>query len=174
MATFDEVVAEAEAGGLPTDQVTIITSAADGVALAQLQTALQQAAELDETTNEPNRAPAIARQIAELEATAKTTTFTIQALSDKAFSDLEREHPPAEGQYGRHDPDTFEPALVAACIIEPQGATVESVDRLRGSIATSEWQRLNGAVMGLCLAGQSPPSRVLGRAFDDLLASAPS
>lgn len=173
-STFVDIVETAEAGGLPTDEVTIVTSPADGAALARLERQLIAAAEYDEQHNEPATAPVVAAEIEKLEATAETRTFIVQALSDKAWSDLERAHPPGDGDHGRYNPDTFEPAAIAACIVDPPGATVDLVDRLRASVAPAEWAKLRGAVIGLNLAGQSPPSLRLGRPYVDLLASAPN
>lgn len=174
MAHFDDVVAEAEAGGLPTTTVSVVTNPADGAALAALERDLQAAVAYDEQHNEPDTAPAVLRRIEELEAAARSTTFTLRALSAKAWSDLEAAHPPVEGSGYRYNPDTFEPAAVAACIIDPPGATTESVDRLRASVASGQWAALWGAVAALNMqAGQSPLSARLGPLFDRLRGTAP-
>lgn len=56
------------------------------------------------------------------------TEFRFEALGDKAWSDLIAAHPPKEkGQ--AFDPDTFAPALIAACAIDPV-VTVDQVKAL--------------------------------------------
>jgi hypothetical protein len=46
------------------------------------------------------------------------TEFKFEALGDKAWSDLVAAHPPKEKGHA-FDPETFAPALIAACAIDP-------------------------------------------------------
>ncbi|MFD4912857.1 hypothetical protein ACFWNR_06495 [Streptomyces virginiae] len=59
---------------------------------------------------------------------ASETEFRFEALGNKAWSDLHAEHPSSvKGQ--AWDPETFPPALIAACAVDPV-MTVEQVREL--------------------------------------------
>ncbi|MFJ3201020.1 hypothetical protein [Streptomyces sp. NPDC086989] len=57
---------------------------------------------------------------------ASETEFRFEALGDRAWSDLIAAHPPKE-KGNAFDPETFAPALIAACAIDP----VMSVDQVK-------------------------------------------
>lgn len=64
-----------------------------------------------------------------------TVEFTISSLSRQKYQELIEAHPPTDEQIADakdknemkpdNNPDTFGPALIAACISEPQGVTLE-------------------------------------------------
>lgn len=56
------------------------------------------------------------------------TEFRFEALGDKAWSDLVAAHPPKEKGHA-FDPETFAPALIAACALDPV-MTVDQVKEL--------------------------------------------
>lgn len=59
---------------------------------------------------------------------AAETEFVFQALDDRAWSDILAAHPSKDGSQS-WDPETFGPALVAACAIDPV-MTLEQVAEL--------------------------------------------
>ena len=90
----------------------------------QLEQDLARARELDEATNEPDTAPAIAREIKALEAEIREAEvpFVFESIGQSAWSDLLAEHPPTkeEREAGLdHHPDTFCIEAVARSMVDP-------------------------------------------------------
>ncbi len=85
----------------------------------------------------------------EREADEAATVFTFRALSALGWADLIAKHPPTADQvkegYDFH-PETFPAAAVAASSLEPR-LTAEQVERIRGTVQFSEWQKLWGATL---------------------------
>lgn len=46
-------------------------------------------------------------------------TFRFRGLTDRALSDLTAKHPPRDGKDETWNPETFVPALIAACAVDP-------------------------------------------------------
>lgn len=107
----------------------------DPEAASQIQDAeeaLRRAIEYDETTNEADTAPALARHVRDLEdeAEASRQDFVLRALPHRTYQKLKAEHPPTEkqieaaaarddGSVAAFDPDSLAPALVAAQLLSP-------------------------------------------------------
>jgi len=92
-------------------------------------------------------------RLAELEGEidASVTVFRLQAIANRPWADLLAAHPPTTEErakgYGVH-PETFEPAALAACAIEP-ALTVEQAERIADTVPRSEWAALTDAVRRL-------------------------
>jgi hypothetical protein len=52
-------------------------------------------------------------------ATAAEITFHFRALPPDVYAQLELDHPPTDDQEGTYNPDTYIPALIAACSVQP-------------------------------------------------------
>ncbi|MFD0405022.1 hypothetical protein [Kitasatospora sp. NPDC127116] len=72
--------------------------------------------------------------------------FRFRALGHQAWSDLRAAHPGGDGQV--FNPDTFGPAAVAACAVEP-AMTVEQYKRLAEKLTYGQQEALFGAVWEL-------------------------
>lgn len=70
--------------------------------------------------------------------------FRVRGLSSKAVSDLIAAHPPTNGQKGAWNSDTFVPALMAACVVDP-AMTVEQATALLGVLNRDQTNTLFGA-----------------------------
>lgn len=84
-----------------------------------------------------------------------------QALSPKEFDDLIAAYPPTPKQKTdgmSYNPDTFGPALVAACALEPK-MTVAEVTAIidSGTWSPGEVNTLTGGAMSLCQTGAHVP-----------------
>lgn len=130
----------------PEDVIELHLDGAAAMRLGRLERRLQEAIVYDRTHNEPDTAPAVR---AELEAfqreyDASKVEVRLQALSRKAWSDLMAAHPPSEEHRKLrldHNPETFWPAALAECIVEPAGS-VEDVAMLAERLPEGEWNRL--------------------------------
>lgn len=95
---------------------------------------------------------AIERELEEVHALMRDnlTTFRFRALGRKAWSDIKAKHPPRDDNE-LWNPDTFAPALVAACAIEPEMA-LEDAEALFEVINASQvgdlWAAAYGANVG--------------------------
>ncbi|MEV4437482.1 hypothetical protein AB0K09_00445 [Streptomyces sp. NPDC049577] len=116
----------------PRQHVDMVMDAEAADEIDVLAKLLEKAKQLDEQTNEPDRAPALARRLRALEeqAEASTVTFVLQAISHRHYARLQTEHPPTEAQIAEaherggdgvpaFDPDSFAPALVRAQMLSP-------------------------------------------------------
>ncbi len=99
----------------------------------------------------------------EAEIEASVTVFRLQAIAHRPWADLLAAHPPTTEErakgYGVH-PDTFEPAALAACAIEPT-LTVEQAERMADTIPRSEWAALTDAVRRLHEDRSTAPKSLL-------------
>ena len=89
--------------------------------------------------------------------------FRLQATPLPDWLALQGEHPPTEEERAAGEfahPDTWEPAAVAACAVDPT-MTVEQAARMRGLVAAAEWAQLRDAVIRLHTGGAGPKSRLL-------------
>lgn len=91
---------------------------------------------------------AVEAELAEVQALMRDnlTTFRFRALGRKAWSDLKAKHPPRNDSE-LWNPDTFAPALIAACAIEPE-MTLEDAEALFEVINTSQVADLWAAAYG--------------------------
>jgi hypothetical protein len=138
----------------------------------RLEEEMRAAAEVDKAENRDAVAPRIAERIQDLQAEAAESevVFTFEGLGRGAWAKLIASHPPRtddeQDSYGGtklpYNPETFPPALMAACCVEPA--------ELRGDL--DEWREIHdewnaGQVANLwqtCLAantgvGITPNSR---------------
>lgn len=87
-------------------------------------------------------------EVARARVAAATITVRLRALGHRAFSELLAAHPAPAGSPSaqRYDPATFEPALIAACAVEPQ-LTAEQVALLLDSVNTGTAEQLIDAAL---------------------------
>jgi hypothetical protein len=96
---------------------------------------------------------ALAERIAVLneQAEASEVEFIFRGIGSRPYSDLVAAHPPTPEQIQQyrdlrlpldHNPETFPPALMAASLEVPTGATEELFLELRETWANGPWQRL--------------------------------
>lgn len=87
----------------------------------------------------------------EAEIEASVTVFRLQAIANRPWADLLAAHPPTTEEramgYGVH-PETFEPAALAACAIDPK-VSVAQAERMADTLPRSEWAALTEAVRRL-------------------------
>lgn len=109
---------------------------ADAVSKAEaLEKVLGKAREYDETANEPDTAPEIARQLQAARDLAEQSRveFALQALSHRAWARMIAEHPPTPEQLAdapvsrkpEFNLDTLPGALVRAQLLSPNPGTAE-------------------------------------------------
>ena len=99
----------------------------------------------------------------EAEIEASVMIIKLRAIANRPWADLLAAHPPtteerAQG-FGAH-PDTFEPAALAACAVEPT-FTVEQAERMANTIPRSEWAALTDAVRRLHEDRSTAPKSLL-------------
>lgn len=86
------------------------------------------------------------------EAERAATRFTATSLPRKKYRKLIAEHPSKDNKL-RWDEETFAPAIITACITEPEG-----VD---GDIIWNDWDEGTAkAIYGLCLLANEEPPKV--------------
>lgn len=121
-----------------------VTLDVDGLTrIAELEREIKQATEDDETLHRAPLAPALREErdalLRGIEANA--VKFTFQALTRKAWRDLIAQHPhPEKPDTLRWNADTFIPAAITACCIEPEG-----VD---GAVICEEWDEATARLLG--------------------------
>jgi len=100
-------------------------------------------------------------RLAALEAEIDDTVlvFKLRGLSYGEWTTKQGEHPPKDESM-RYDPDTFEPAVIAACAVDP-ALTVDQATRLRDTLPPSEWQALTAAMYRLHGARSTAPKSLL-------------
>lgn len=103
--------------------------------IARLTEDMEREKAIDDSTNRTPIAPGIANRILELRAQAKDSEveFVFASIGRRAYTDLGRAHPPTAEQQKEADeaglgtlawnPDTFQPALLAAACESPTGTT---------------------------------------------------
>jgi len=90
-----------------------------------------------------------------------TLIFRLRALPRDVYAELKAEHPPTEDDHAEQreytgdakakaawHTKTFGPALVSACLVEPE-ATVEEADEMRREWNEAEWNGLYGSAIGV-------------------------
>ena len=99
----------------------------------------------------------LAEQIRDLEGRmqAATVTFHIRGLSAYDRDEWLAAHPPREGKQEAFNPVAGEPALVAACCVDPQ-MSAEDAAELRKKLG-GDWDRLAKAAWDASTEGSSVP-----------------
>ena len=142
---------------------------------SQLETELTVARANDYTTNDPDRAPAIAQQIADLEAEmqAETVEFKFAAIGKKAWADLLAANPPTKEQLADElsrakasgtkprlldmNPETFPIAAIAASCKQPAGVDEAAVKRLEAALTDAQFTALWMACIEANIGGGDVP-----------------
>jgi hypothetical protein len=127
----------------------------DGDAVAQaegLEKLVAAAREYDETTNEPNTAPAIEKQLvaARKRAERSLTDFELQALSHRRWAAMISEHPPTPEQLAdapvsdkpEFNVDTLPGELVRAQLLSPNPGTDEQWAEFWDELSDGQMARL--------------------------------
>lgn len=145
---------------------------------AQLKADYQVALRGDLAENRLPEAPAIAARIGEIEAEIGDSefTFTFEALPRGRYIALIGEHPPREEDTAAGLPfnsETFTPALLAACAVEPEMSDDEAVaviDRL----SPGQFDKVWNALMAVNLGDDAAPKSVLRSAVEAESGETPS
>lgn len=116
----------------------------------EMKDAVSEDTSLEGSDDEARRV--IAEQIVAVEAEMETSRVTIQVRSIAGrWADLLRDNPPTGDQrllgYD-NNPDTFQPAAIAACAIEPT-ISVEQARKMREVLDEGEWGHLYSVVQTL-------------------------
>lgn len=112
----------AEIRALKTPRLKPVDVPLDGGVFAEivgLQAELRFAEREDQRLNRPPQAPALRRRIDEILDGMRTATFVFRELPKNVYRELIERHPPIDKRL-RWNPKTFEPALIAACCIQPK------------------------------------------------------
>lgn len=163
MTDFADVVKRAQ----PTTTSVDLVLSDHGAEIDHLEAEMLAVAREDEKTNEMDRAPAIARQIADLEEQADRQTFELRSIGNRAWRDLIAEHPPTTDQRREgldHDPTTFQHAALAASITSPEGATPEMVEALEQQLSGGRWAKLWAACLTVNRGGGDRPKSLTASA----------
>ena len=132
--------------------------------IEEVEIDLRQAERDDEREHRTPVAPRLREQLDELRARAEQAAvrFTAQALPRKAYRELIEAHPPQpltkeqveqKVRQGRWTTETFAPALITACFVEPVG-----VD---GRVIWDEWDAgIAEALFGMALMVNEEPPQV--------------
>lgn len=115
------------------EPVSIFLDSDLGLRIEALEEELLEAQRQDAVANRVPVAPGIAEEILRLKDRARPVEFRFRSLGRRAYSDLLRAHPPTDaqkadapaGQVLLWDADTFPPALMAACCVQPADTTAE-------------------------------------------------
>lgn len=130
-----------------------------------------------------SKAPAIAAQIAELEAELEryAVTFKVRALPRRQWTDMLAKHPPTPAQLKQHDrldfnPETFPGAVLAACLVSPK-MTPEQVKVLEngdengnGGLTDAQFNMLFNAAVSINQSGLTAPKSAAAAAHRRLSA----
>ncbi len=132
--------------------------------IQQLEQHLAQVRIEDEWSNEPDRAPEVAKRIIELveQARAAEVEFVFRSMGRRAYRAFAAEHPPTDEQAetgADFNTETFPPAVMARCCVSPTGATAEKFAELRDGdlIGDEQWNELWTKVRAANTGGSSIP-----------------
>ena len=93
----------------------------------------------------------------EAEQEASTVTVVLQSVSRRVWADLLAKCPPRPQDKGLdHNPDTFPPAVVAACAKSPV-ISEEEANQLADALPVSEWSKLWLGAVGLNITSTPHP-----------------
>ncbi|WP_333770946.1 hypothetical protein [Streptomyces sp. IBSBF 2435] len=136
--------------------------------IADAAEALERAAAYDETSNEPDTAPALARHLRDLEdaAEASRVLFVLQAISHRAYRRLVGEHPPTEQQRQMmadlgaepppYDADALAPQLVRKQLVSPQVDSDEEFEVFWDELNDGQLQQLWQSALAVQLGVTDP------------------
>lgn len=151
----------------------------DGALLAQI-------ADLEERIKAARRAPSLEgdqrlhSELAEARERAASDevceTFTFRAIGQARYDELLREHPPTEAQFSQwreqvsaspamalalpppsYDSETFDPALVAVCCVDPRLTEDEWEEFRRDSLNGGQWAEIVDNAIAVNTARTSRP-----------------
>lgn len=131
-----------------TDTVPIVLDGAAAHEIDQLESQLRKLrGDDDSLAGDDQEARALAEQIAALEQRAKAsqTDFTLRSIDAETWANLFTANPPTRDQQKQgfdHDPDSFQVAVVHACLEDPEPESLEAVARFRRTIAPGDWMLL--------------------------------
>ena len=109
----------------------------------------------------------LAERVKELDALVveSTRTFVFERIPRGAWRELEDAHPASDAQKAKNpkqtiDPESYEPALAAACCVDP-GLSVEDAEWLRDFVTEDDWVgQVLGPVMRANKGGAKAPKGV--------------
>lgn len=100
----------------------------------------RRAATLDELLKKPARTKEVTLKLSGEDGSVHEVFIRLKALGSQAYDDLLAEHPPTAEQKkegSTYNADTFAPALIAACAVEPSMTTSEA----KQIWTSDEWSR---------------------------------
>lgn len=132
------------------------TKSVDAVAAQQAQSKASKRATLDLLRSKKRRSKTI-----ELTINGESVEFVFTALSAHDLDKLQAQHPPTAKQKldgMAWNGDTFPPALVAACLSEPE-VSLEEMNEIwvSGEWSTGELSTLFNTASSLCMEGMDIP-----------------
>jgi len=119
---------------------------AKNVEARQKQSQASKRATLDQLVNKPRSTTEFSLYIANGDGETNEVTLKYQAIGMRAYDRLVAKHPPKPDQRAEgasFDMDTFAPALISACAVEPE----ISLDQAKSIWDSDDWSR--GDVMVL-------------------------
>lgn len=162
-ASFDDLIAGAT---LPTTTVTLCVAGELQAQWEDLERELQDAIDAeDDSLASGGESREIAERMDALREAMRAYERTVkfQALSQRAYSDLLAKHPPRkdneDDQARSLNIETFPPALIAACAVEPV-MTEEQVKQLAELLTNWQFNELFGASFMLNRSPVSIPKSV--------------
>lgn len=128
----------------------------DAVAAQQVQSKASKRATLDLLRSKKRRTKTIPVNI-----NGEDVEFELQALSAHELDKLQAKHQPTASQKLQGmawNGDTFPPALVAACLVDPEVSAEEMTEIwTSGEWSTGELSTLFNAASNLCMEGMDVP-----------------
>lgn len=163
MTTFDEIIAQAKRPGT---SVSLCLRGDLTAPYRALERQLQTASRSPKSLGQRSEATVIAEQMRDLEQqmAAASTTFTLEALPAKAWSDFHATRPEKTND---EDKAAFQERwfawvceLVARSVVEPVVMTAEQVAKLCDVLSGGQWDELSNAAWGLNSAEVAVPFSV--------------
>lgn len=111
------------------------------MAAAAAKKATKRTATLADLKNKPRRKETVTIKVPDEDGDIIELSFVLQAIGHRAYDDLIAQYPPTEDQRikdnAQYNPDTFGPALIAACSFDPQISPNEAA----ALWVSEEWSR---------------------------------
>lgn len=144
----------------------------------RLQRALQLAVRDDLSSNKGAQAPRIRKELEQLEdqIRASEREFTFEAMESNAYSELKAKHYPRPSDRKANldfNADTFPPALIAACAVEPE-ISPEQAERLCATVSEGQLTKLWNCAIGVNIGADDAPKSVMRSAQADESATSSS
>lgn len=152
MTTFEELLAQAKR---PTNSVALCLRGDLTAPYRELEQRLRTASREAPSVGRRSDAAVIAEQMRDLETqmAEATTTFTLEAMHPKAWSDLYNARPQRGKDEGEEDWNVRWFAwiceVVARSVTAPVAMTAEQVGRLCDVLSGGQWDELSNAAWGL-------------------------